>query len=598
MATSRARDGRERRTARGGDKHPRAGSNSSPQRGHGLRAGSRFAAALAERQPAAVGRRWLFVPHDQLSDGIGPLAREAPEELGIVLVESPGTAARRPYHRQKLALVLANLRHFALEQAARGVAVRHLVARGSYREALAPLAAELGPLQVMRPAERELRADLAPLVAAGGLVELPHEGWLTTAEDFRRAQPAGPPWRMDAFYRFVRRRSGLLMAGSRPLGGAFSFDADNRRPWAGEPPAPAAPEFRPDEITLEVAALVERSFADHPGAVDPAALPATRADAEALWAWARDACLPSFGPFEDAMSRASSGLFHTRISGLLNLHRLLPARVVAEAAAMELPLASKEGFIRQVLGWREFVHHVHEVSDGFRDLPDGAPRCADSPGDGGWSRWSGGPWPESGGDEGLDGGACPSVLDAARPLPPCFWPGRPSGLACLDTVVADVWREGWSHHITRLMVLANLATLLGVSPRELADWFWIAYIDAYDWVVEPNVLAMGTYAVGPLMTTKPYVSGAAYIDRMSDFCAACDFEPRSSCPITSLYWAFLDRNRGALEGNPRMGVVMRSSAQRPPHRRRRDRLVFEWAASALERGEKLTPAAAPPEGEE
>ncbi len=595
MLASRNSGTRERPSCCAEDKRAPAAANSRPRSARAGRRGSHFAAALAERQPDPAGRRWLFVPYDQLSDGIGPLAREAPEELGIVLVENPWKAARRPYHRQKLALVLSNLRHFALEQAARGVAVRHLVARGPYREALAPLIAELGPLELMRPAERELRADLAPLVAGGGLVELAHEGWLTTPEDFRAAQPAGPPWRMDVFYRFVRRRSGVLMEGSRPVGGAFSFDAANRRPWPGEPPAPAPPAFRPDEVTLEVAELVERGFPDHPGAVDPASLPATRADAEALWAWARGSCLPSFGPFEDAMSRASSGLFHTRISGLLNLHRLLPATVVREAAELDVPLASKEGFIRQVLGWREFVHHAHETTDGFRVLPAGAPPLAAVPGDGGWARWSGRPWPAAG--DGPDGGACPSFLDAARPLPPCFWPGRPSGLACLDRVVEEVWREGWSHHITRLMVLANLATLLAASPRELCDWFWVAYSDAYDWVVEPNVLAMGSFAVGPLMTTKPYVSGAAYLDRMSDYCAACAFEPRSSCPITPLYWAFLERSRDRLAANPRLRVILSASARRPAASRRRDRAVFEWASAELGGGGRLTPEAAPADEE-
>lgn len=554
---------------------------------------SRFAAALAERQPDPAGRRWIFVPYDQLSDGIGPLAREDPEELGVVLVESSWKGSRRPYHRQKLALVLANLRHFALEQAARGVAVRHLVARGPYRQALAPVIAELGQLRLMRPAERELRVDLAPLVREGGLLEVPHEGWLTTANDFAASQPKGPPWRMDAFYRHVRRRTGLLMEGGKPAGGAFSFDAENRKPWPGKPPAPTPPSFTPDEITLEVAALIERHFADHPGGLDPGSLPATSEDAERLWRWAREDCLPHFGPFEDAMSRSSPGLFHTRISGLVNLHRLLPVRLVREVAALEIPLASREGFIRQLLGWREFVRHVHEASDGFRRLPDAAPAVACAPGDGGWSRWAGRPWPGTAADEALDGGASPTALAAERSLPLGFWPHRPTGLACLDRVVEDVWREGWSHHITRLMVLANVATLLGASPRELTDWFWLAYIDAYDWVVEPNVLAMGSFGVGPLMTTKPYVSGAAYINRMSDYCRACAFDPRSDCPITNLYWAFLDRNRAALGGNPRMGVVLRSCAKRPEPRRRHDRAVFAWVISVLEAGERLTPGAAP-----
>jgi deoxyribodipyrimidine photolyase-related protein len=383
------------------------------------------------------------------------------------------------------------------------------------------------------------------------------------------------------------------MEGGRPVGGSFSFDAQNRRPWPGEPAAPTPPIFEPDEVTREVGELIEEYFGDHPGELDLGSLPATLDDTNRLWRWAREACLTDFGPFEDAMSRASSGLFHTRISGLLNLHRLLPARVVAEVAAMDIPLASKEGFIRQVLGWREFVHHVHEATDGFRDLPEGAPPVAGVPGDGGWSRWAGRAWPGTGMAGGLDGGASPSALDAGRSLPVGFWPGRPTGLGCLDRVVADVWREGWSHHITRLMVLANLATLLGVAPRELTDWFWIAFVDAFDWVVEPNVLAMGTYGVGPLMTTKPYVSGAAYINRMSDYCADCAFDPRSDCPIASLYWAFLDRNRDALESNPRMGVVMRSSAKRSERRRRHDRGVLEWVWSVLDGGDRLTPAAAP-----
>jgi deoxyribodipyrimidine photolyase-related protein len=399
---------------------------------------SRFGRALRDRQPDPAGRRWLFVPYDQLSDGIGPLSREDPRSVGIVLVENPWKAARRPYHKQKLALVLTNLRHFALEQAERGVAVRHRVAAGPYRTALEPLLPELGPLRLMEPAERELRVDLAPLVASGSLATLPHEGWLTTVEDFRASQRSDPPWRMDAFYRHVRRRTGILMRSAKPVGGKFSFDPENRRSWAGDPPAPQPPRFRPDPITEEVGALVETVFARHPGRLDLAALPATRDDAEALWAWARTECLPSFGPYEDAMSVRSSGLFHARISALLNLHRLLPSRVIADVVSTMLPLASQEGFIRQVLGWREFVRHVHLATDGFRRLPGGAPPIAARPGDGGYARWAGRPWGEGaekragsrlraagsdrnapvGGDP--DGGAMPSALGASEPLPPAF----------------------------------------------------------------------------------------------------------------------------------------------------------------------------------
>jgi deoxyribodipyrimidine photolyase-related protein len=546
-----------------------------------------FKKYLAERQPDAKGRRWLFVPYDQLSDKIGPLSREAPRELGIVVVENTWKAARRPYHQQKLALVLANLRHFALEQAARGVAVRHVVTNGLYRDALKPLLAEFGPMRVMQPAERELRADLQPLVDAGGLKLIAHEGWLTTPEQFRASQN-GPPWRMDAFYRHVRKATGMLMQNGKPFGGKFSMDAENRQPWKGHPPAPQPPSFPRDEIKEEVVALIETKFAHHPGTLNPEALPATRDDAEKLWSWAKRECLHSFGPYEDAMSMRSSGLFHTRLSSLLNLHRLLPARVVAEVAEMDLPLSSKEGFIRQVLGWREFVHHVHLATDGFRHLPAGDPPIAATPGDAGYLRWAEEKWPAQFSAQEPDGGAVPAALGNATPLPPAYW-GKTSGLNCLDHVVAKVWVEGWSHHITRLMVLSNIATLLDVSPRELTDWFWVAYTDAYDWVVEPNVLGMGTFAIGDLITTKPYISGAAYLGRMGDYCESCSFDPKKNCPLTKLYWAFLSRHQQALKKNPRLAMPLRSLQKRAQSQRRHDQTVFEAVSKKLSAGKVLRP---------
>lgn len=509
-----------------------------------------FARELAARNPDPAGRRWVFVPYDQLSDAMGPLSREDPGTLGIVLVETPAKGSRRPYHRQKLALVLANLRHFALEQAARGVAVRHVAGPSGYGDLLEPLVRELGPLRVMEPAERELRVEVEPLVRSGGLEILPHEGWLTPPDALGRSQD-GPPWRMDRFYRWVRRETGVLMEGGSPVGGRFSFDGENREPWKGEPPAATEPEFPLDPVKAEVLELVERRFSGHPGELRPDHLPATREDAAALWRWARERCLPHFGPFEDAMSVASTTLFHTRISSLMNLHRLLPREVLSDVLAMEIPLASQEGFVRQILGWREFVRHVHRATDGFRVLPGGG-------------------------------------LATGRPLPAAWW-GSPSGLACLDRVVSDVWREGYSHHITRLMVLSNLALLLDVDPRELTDWFWVAYTDAYDWVVEPNVLGMGTFAAGDLMTTKPYVSGAAYLDRMGDYCEGCTFDPKGNCPVTPLYWAFLQRHRSRLEGNRRMSLPLASAAKRTEALRERDDRVFRTVSRRLEEGLPVRP---------
>jgi deoxyribodipyrimidine photolyase-related protein len=193
----------------------------------------------------------------------------------------------------------------------------------------------------------------------------------------------------------------------------------------------------------------------------------------------------------------------------------------------------------------------------------------------------------------VDGGACPSFLEAEKPVPPGLWPDRPTGLGCLDTVVEDVWSEAWSHHISRLMVIANIATLLDISPRELTDWFWVAYVDAYDWVVEPNVLAMGTFGLGTLMTTKPYVSGAAYINRMSDYCSDCAFDPKRNCPITSMYWAFLKRHAQRLADNPRMRLILSSLAKRSEGRIEHDRAVFRWAAGVIGSGGTLDPHVLP-----
>ncbi|MHC4940522.1 MAG: cryptochrome/photolyase family protein [Planctomycetota bacterium] len=494
----------------------------------------RFSDALSRFGRSAD--RWAYIAYDQLSDRIGPLATGG---YGIILIENPDKARRRPYHKQKLAFILANQRHFALEQAERGVAVRYEV--GPYADTLRRLAAELGPITTMEPAERELAVELAPLVDEGLLRIVPHDGWLTTREDLGEA-----PWRMDAFYRRVRRRTGLLMEDGKPEGGRWSFDAENRKPWKGSPRPPRLPTFRPDAITMEVCALVEREFGDHPGRLDPTTLPATAQDACRQFDWAMAECLPLFGPYEDAMAREERTLFHTRLSPLLNTHRVLPRDVVEAVAASDAPLASREGLLRQVIGWREFVRWVHRETDGLRSIPH-------------------------------------DVLGTRSPLPPAYW-GERSGLACLDEVVASVWDEGYSHHITRLMILCNIGLLLDVDARAMSDWFRIAYVDAFDWVVEPNVLGMGMYATGDLMTTKPYVSGANYINKMSDYCGSCAFDPKRTCPLTRMYWAFLDRHESALAGNPRMALPLRSLQKRD---REEDRRIAEEVRQTLAGGESL-----------
>ena len=517
------------------------------------------------------GRRWAFIPYDQLNDGLGLLGSLPPHEVGIVLVETTWKPQQRRYHKQKLALLLASQRHFALEQAARGVAVRYLMGESDYGTMLRPVAGELGPLDVMMPAERELRRVLEPLVAEGALRVREHEGWMTNASDFAAAMRGKRQWRMDTFYRHIRKQYGWLMTDEgKPLGGKWSHDADNRQPWRGDPPAPEPLRFNVDSVTAEVVQLVEGRFGDHPGTLQADQIPAKLGDVEAVWAWTMHHCMTHFGPYEDAMTTRSVQLFHGRISGVMNLHRILPVRVVKDVLAMDIPINSKEGFVRQVVGWREFVRHIHRETDGFRRVPSGLEDavCRDAP-----------------------------PLDATRPLPEVFWTGQ-SGLGCLDHVVREVWEEGYSHHINRLMVLANWATLLGIDAEEVSAWFWVAFEDAYDWVVEPNVLGMGTYAVGDLMVTKPYVSGSAYVNKMSDYCKGCAFDPKTTCPMTALYWDFLGRNASVLASNPRMRIVMSALRKRDPARRERDRTVAEAVTAQLAEGGILTPASLAGVGED
>ncbi len=550
-----------------------------------------FAPTAAE----ARSRRWIYVPYDRLHDGVGPLSETAPEDAVLVFMESQAKGTRRPYHKKKLTLVLSAMRHFALEQTERGCRIVYGASPTSFADGLLALQQrwQWSELLVNRPAERELRVELEAAQAAGlRIVFAPDTTWLSSSEDFAEvfsqrhtAKPGQRAYLMDTFYRAMRQKSGLLMESARgvsgpakPVGGKYSYDAENRLPWRNELPVPVRPTFAPDAITLEVMAMIEQRHPDTFGTLAGFNLAVTRKDAEAAWAFALERCLPHFGPWEDAMSSAHPDLFHSMTSPLINLTLLRPRDVVeqvAEAhAAGRVPLASAEGFIRQILGWREFIRHIHETTDGFRTLAPttkpGAPHL----------------------DSEMWVGASPNHLGAHRKLPPVYW-GKPSGMACMDTVVAGVIADGWSHHITRLMVLSNLATLCGFSPRELTDWFWFAYIDAFDWVVEPNVLGMATFADGGLTATKPYVSGAAYIHKMSDFCSGCRLNPKQtlgagSCPFTALYWSFLERNEALLAPLNRMAMPLATMRKRSVAERTALRERADAAITQLERGESIT----------
>lgn len=570
-------------------------------------------------------RRWIYIPYDRFTDRTGPLTEQPAADTGIVIVESVAKALRRPYHKKKLVLLISNMRHFALEQAARGVSVLYQFTPGSHGQGLLDLQQHhnVPALVTMTPAERELRLDLATATAAG--LKLDHvtdTTWLSQTEDFLNVYGEfrnGKSYVMDRFYRKMRQKSGILMERGKPVGGKFSFDADNRNPYKNEVPIPRPPLFPPDALTDEVIGYVGEHYGHHFGSIENFNLPCDQTGSDALWTFALQELLPFFGPFEDAMRDDEQQLFHSQTSPLLNLARMLPLTLVQDVAAAAaegtIPLASAEGFIRQLLGWREFMRHLHEQTDGYRlidtpreqrprpqelspDLPSGSNAVANayppplatlptsavmsteaSPstsaiisagGAANRSRSEETPaLPSPIADPYADPyeGATPSALGANLPLPAAYW-GVKSGLHCLDTCVQQVVDHGWSHHITRLMVLSNLANLCGFSPRELTDWFWFGYVDAYDWVVEPNVLGMATYGDGGLTATKPYVSGAAYINRMSNFCGHCRYDPKKTltddaCPFTALYWTFLERNKERLGSNFRMQMPYNTLRKKP-----------------------------------
>lgn len=530
-----------------------------------------FASALLPYNQEHVDG-WLWLSYDQLNLAFIESLEPNVGRLGIVFIESVKKGKIRPYHKQKIALLLSSQRHFALEVQATGRPIRYLVTDGNYSDTLSEHISVYGPINAVEHAELELRNEVQGLVEINEIIIHSHCGWLTPRNWFEQSVGPDPPYRMDRFYRKVRQETGWLMESGKPIGGKYSFDAENRFPWKGDPIPPEPPKYTSDGIDAEVEALVNAQFSHHPGDVDMSALPTSASDVNQALAFGME-CLPWFGKYEDAMSEHSKGLFHSRLAALLNLHRLMPRDLVTRVLNTDAPLNSTEGFLRQLI-WREYVRHIHEITDGFRTLK--VQRTV-SKRDFSWTT-------EPMDDEDKH----PNYLNQRQPLPEAYWNGN-SGLQCLDSSVQSVIQDGWTHHIPRLMVLSNIANLLDVNPRELTDWFHVAFVDAYDWVVEPNVLGMGTFALGDAMMTKPYVAGSAYINRMSDHCKSCEFHPKKTCPITRLYWSYLDRHSSSFEGNFRMKMAMNNLKRRTDEEKEKDRLAFEWVSQSLADNKRLNP---------
>ncbi|MBA3907082.1 MAG: cryptochrome/photolyase family protein [Pseudonocardiales bacterium] len=460
---------------------------------------------------------WIF------GDQLGPHVHSTEEHLHreVVLVESARVLGSRRFHRQKLHLVLSGMRHLAAEL---GDRARYLRA-DTYREALQ----QVGRPVVVHEPTSHAAADLVDRLRAEGLVAdvLPTPTFALSRAEFDAWAGDRTTFRMEDFYRAQRRRFDVLMDGAEPLGGTWNHDHANREPpprGAATLDLPAPWQPAEDAIDAEVRAELDRMDLQTVGRDGPRWFAVTAAEGRQALRQFVEHRLAHFGPHEDAMLTADWAMAHSLLSVPLNLGVLHPLDVVeaAEAAhrAGSVPIASAEGFIRQVLGWREYVWQLY-----WRFGRDYSRRNA---------------------------------LQARTPLPD-WWKSLDADAVtarCLQSALEGVRDRGWTHHIQRLMVLGNHALQRGYRPAELSDWFREAFVDGFEWVMPPNVIGMSQHADGGMMATKPYSAGGAYIKRMSDHCGECAFDPRKrlgedACPFTAGYWAWTHRHRERLAANPR-----------------------------------------------
>jgi deoxyribodipyrimidine photolyase-related protein len=444
----------------------------------------------------------------------------------VLLVESEAKLRSGRFHRQKLHLVLSAMRHFAADLDRRGIPVDHRRAR-SLRDGLAAHARRHRPEEIvlLEPTSAAARARLGGLERVRVLED---SLFLTGAADFAAWARGRRRLVMEDFYRRQRRRLGVLMDGDEPAGGRWNFDTENREPPPRDRRPPTGYRPREDAVDAAVRRDLDRLGLDTFGRDGPRRWPATRDQARrALRRFVAER-LGDFGRWQDAMLHGERLLWHSQLSTSLNLGLLSPLECVraAEAAYRSgaAPLPAVEGFVRQVLGWREYVWGLYRLRERA--------------------------WPRM------------NALRARGALPAVLW-GGDTEMRCVGDAVDGVRETGYAHHIARLMLFGNLVLLLGVHPRAAFDWFHEAFADGFEWVMAPNALGMATFADGGRMMTKPYAASGRYVDRMSDYCGACRYDPRrrtgeDACPFTTLYWDFLDRNRRRLEGRGRMRIAYRN----------------------------------------
>ena len=475
----------------------------------------------------------ILVLGDQLSLTISSLRGHDKASCVVLMCEVDAEAIYVKHHKKKIAFLFSAMRHFAEELRVQGWAVDYIklddpANTGSFGGEVARAIDRHGAKEVIvtSPSEWRVLADMQRWASAP--VILADDRFIASEAEFATWASERKQLRMEYFYRDMRRKTGLLMSGNEPEGGRWNYDHDNRKPAKGEQSFPDILRFSPDDITAEVLSLVGEKFGHHFGDLEPFWFGVTRVDAQNALRHFLKHALPQFGDFQDAMLRDEKFLYHAVVGLYLNCGLLDPLEtcraVEAEYRKGAVPLNAAEGFIRQIIGWREYVRGIY------------------------WLK--------------MPGYANSNVLGATRPLPEFYW-SADTQMACLRACITQTREEAYAHHIQRLMITGNFALLAGIDPRELHEWYLAVYADAYEWVEMPNTIGMSQFADGGILASKPYAASGAYIDRMSDYCKNCSFDVKvkngpKACPFNYLYWDFLVRHDARLRGNPRMAQMYRT----------------------------------------
>ena len=490
----------------------------------------------------------MLVLGDQLDEKASCLEGFDPQQDAIWMAEVDEESTHVMSSKQRSCVFLSAMRHFA--QHLRGQAWPVIYSLLDEDENTGTLAGELDKailqyqpqrLVMTAPGDwRVLQSLLAVAKQHGLTLELRDDKhFFSTVRDFAQHIAGRKQWRLEYFYRELRQKHRVLMEGDKPIGGQWNFDADNRGSFGKQGPGllPSPTRFEPDDTTRSVMDLVKQRFAKHPGKLDSFGWPVTRPQAlQALHEFIQHR-LASYGLYQDAMWEGEVWLYHSHLSCALNLKLLNPREVVAAAENAFLaglaPIEAVEGFVRQVLGWREYVRGMY------------------------WTQ--------------MPGYLEHNQMQAHGALPDFYWTGH-TDMACLRDAIGQTLEHGYAHHIQRLMVTGLYALMLGVAPKEVHAWYLAVYVDAVEWVELPNTLGMGQFADGGLMASKPYVASGKYIDRMSNHCKGCRFDPALStgdkaCPFTTLYWNYLDRHADTLAKNPRMLMQLKNLNRMSPEQR-------------------------------